>query len=462
MSSQSVYEKWMGRISEKFMDRYPESARLHEKAQKYLPGGDTRTVTFFKPFPIFMERGEGFRLFDVDGHVYTDFLNNYTSLIHGHAHPAIVKAVTDQATKGFSFPSPMENQAVLGEMICERVKSVEQIRFQNSGTEATMNAIKAARIYSGKSKIVKMEGAYHGTHDWAEVSIYPSLDLVGPVDRPNKIPMSRGVPKCILDDVIVVPFNNQEVTEKLIRENQNDIACVIVEPIMAAAGLIPPEGNFLQFLRDLTRKLNILLIFDEIVTFRLAPGGVQEIFKVDADLTAFGKIIGGGLPVGAFGGPKEIMKIYSPREKTYVSQSGTFNANPMTISAGIAALKALTPKVIEHINSLGDALGKGINAAFEKAGIKGVAMGWGSLRHVHFNAEKIRDYRSAQKGNVQAMQLLHLELLERGIYMAPRGGELAISTPMTEKEVKAYLAAFEESLANVKPFVEETTPHLIR
>lgn len=462
MSTQSVFEKWMSRATEKYMDRHLESARLYEKAQKYLPGGDTRTVAFFKPYPIYVERGEGYKIFDVDGNVYIDFLNNYTALIHGHAHPAIIKAVTEQARKGISFSAPMENQAILGSMICERVKSVELIRFCSSGTEATMHAMKAARIFSGKNKIVKMEGGYHGSHDLAEVSINPNLEAAGPVDRPNSVPRSSGIPESILEEVIVVPFNNKEVTENRIREHHKEIGCVIVEPIIGSSGLILPQDGYLQFLRDLTRKLGILLIFDEVVTFRLAPGGAQEIFGVESDLTVFGKVIGGGFPVGAFGGSREIMKIYSPRERSFVSHSGTFNANPITIVAGIACLRELTPKVIEHINSLGDLLRKGIDLAFEGVGIKGQSTGWGSLAHIHFNSENIRDYRSVSRGNFQAMLLLHLGLLERKINMAPRGGELAISTPMTENEIEAFLTAFKESLVEIKAFVEETTPHLIR
>jgi glutamate-1-semialdehyde 2,1-aminomutase len=461
VSTQTVIEKWMRRAFEKYRDRHPISAGLYNNAQKYLPGGDTRTVTFFKPYPFYIDRGEGFKLFDVDGNVYIDFLNNYTSLIHGHAHPAIIKAVSDYAPKGISFSAPNENQINLARMISERVKSVEHIRFCNSGTEATMHAIKAARIFSGKSKIVKIEGGYHGTHDIAEVSLNPGMDAVGPVDRPQSVPKSRGIPKSVLEEVIVIPFNNKEVAKKRIREHCNEIACVIVEPIMGSAGMIMPQDGYLQFLRDLTRELKLLLIFDEIVTFRLAHGGSQEIFGVEPDLTTFGKIIGGGFPVGAFGGSREIMKIYSPLEKSYVSQSGTFNANPITIEAGIACLRELTINTLEHINSLGTILRKGLDLAFREVGIKGQTTGWGSLGQIHLNSENIRDYRSVLKGNYQAMLLLHFELLERGINIAPRGGELAISTPMTENEINTFLSAFRESIVVIKPFLQETTPHLI-
>ncbi|OGP89975.1 MAG: hypothetical protein A2156_05995 [Deltaproteobacteria bacterium RBG_16_48_10] len=434
---------------------------MYERAQNILPGGDTRTVTFFNPYPFFVLKGKGCRLHDIDGNVYFDFLNNYTALIHGHAHRAIVKAASEQLKKGPSFAAPTESQCRLAEMICDRVKSVEQVRFCNTGTEATMMAIRAARIFSGKSRVVKMEGGYHGTHDLAEVSITPSPEKFGSIEQPESVPQSRGIPKSVLDEVIVVPFNNKQVTEKRITEHRDEIACVIVEPMLGAAGLIPQEEGYLQFLRDLTRKLNLLLIFDEIITFRLGFSGLQGIYGIEPELTTFGKIIGGGFPVGAFGGRKEMMRVFSPVEKGFSSHSGTFNGNPVTMGAGIACLEHLTPDVFERINSLGDLLRDGINKAFKKAEIKGQGTGMGSLVQPHFNPERIYDYRTAQSGNYEAMALVHLGLLERGINMAPRG-ECSISTPMSQKAIKAYLTAFEESLHDVKPFIAETSPELIQ
>ncbi len=460
MDRQDTLNKWANRAIERFRARTPRSARMYESAQKYLPGGDTRTVTFFKPYPTFIEKGEGCRLYDLDGNVYLDFLNNYTALIHGHAHPAIVGAASEQLKKGASFAAPTESQCRLAEMICDRVKSVEQVRFCNTGTEATMVAIRATRIFSGKSRIVKMEGGYHGTHDLAEVSITPGPEKFGSIERPESVPQSRGIPKSVLDEVIVVPFNNKGVTEQLVTTYRDEIACVVVEPMMGAAGLIPQEGNYLQFLRDLTRKLNILLIFDEIITFRLSYGGLQGVYGIEPDLTTFGKIIGGGFPVGAFGGRKEIMEAFSPLEKSFSSHSGTFNGNPVTMVAGIACMEHLTPEVFERINNLGDLFRNGINEAFKRAEIKGQATGMGSLAQPHFNPERVYDYRTAQAGNFEAMALVHLGLLEKGINMAPRG-ECSISTPMSQKEVKAYLTAFEECLHEVKPYIEETSPELL-
>jgi glutamate-1-semialdehyde 2,1-aminomutase len=461
MEKQVIFEKWLNRKSEIFKKKTKESARLYAKSQKPLPGGDTRSVTYFYPYPIYMMKGKGCKLYDVDGNEYLDFLNNYTALVHGHCHAATVNAVQEEAGKGLSFAAPTEKQAILAEMICERIKSVEQIRFCNSGTEATMNAIKAARVYSGKSKIIKVEGAYHGSHDLAEVSLSPNLEDAGPLDRPLSVPQHRGIPKSILNEVIVIPFNNKEATAKIIMEHQNEAACVIMEMMVALSGCIPQEDGYLELVRNLTRKLGIILIYDEIVTFRLGHKGGQGIYNIQPDLTTLGKLIGGGLPIGAFGGSREIMKFFSPQERHSVSHSGTFNATPMVMAAGIACLKELTSEVIERINSLGALIRQGINSILEKNKVKGMATGLGSLAHIHFNKERVRDYRTFAKGNFQAITLLHRELLERGINIAPRGGEIAISTPMTEKEVKMFLSALEESLIEIKPFIKQTTPELI-
>jgi glutamate-1-semialdehyde 2,1-aminomutase len=231
--------------------------------------------------------------------------------------------------------------------------------------------------------------------------------------------------------------------------------------MLGAAGLISQENGYLEFLRDLTRKLGILLIFDEIITFRLGPGGAQGIYGIEPDLTTFAKIIGGGFPVGAFGGSKEVMKIFSPSAASFVTHAGTFNGNPMTMVAGIACLKELTQDVFNRINSLGEYLRKGMAEVFHRNGINGQVMGIGSLVQPHFNSEKIIDYSSAKKGNPYAMALLHLGLLEKGIHVVPRG-LCSISTPMAEKEMKAFLTAFEESLIEIKPFIEETSAELVQ
>jgi glutamate-1-semialdehyde 2,1-aminomutase len=457
----SDFERWLDNAMKEYRKTTMKSARAHQQAQQFLPGGDTRSVTFFDPYPLFVKEGQGCRFVDLDGNVYVDFVNNYTSLVHGHAHPAIVEAVSAQMKKGFSFASPMTNQRELAQMICERVKSVETIRFCNSGTEATMNAIRAARIFTGRSKIAKMEGGYHGTHDAVEVSFNPCKAERGPASSPNSVPESTGIPQSVADEVVVLPFNDKEHTDCIVREHGKDIACIIVEPMLGASGCILPEDGYLDLLRRLCDELDIVLIFDEVVTFRLAPGGLQTTYGIQPDITAFGKVIGGGLPVGAFGGRRDIMSIFSPMEEKHNVQSGTFNANPITMTAGIQSLRLLSPDAIGRINTLGAAMRNGINAAFKHNGIRSIMTGIGSLGHIHFNAQTVRDYRTASVGHYNLMRLVHLKLLQRGLNVPPRGGELSISTVMGQQEVDLLIEAFDESLAEIKSLVEGIAPELV-
>jgi len=448
-------------IEREYVARTKTSRIFDQTACQYLPGGSTRSTTDSHPYPIYMDRGRGCVLTDVDGNEYIDFMNNYTVLILGHAHPKVNQAISEQTKKGVLLGAPSQNQYELAQIICERVDSVDRVRFCNTGTEAVMYALRAARAVTGRSKVVKMEGGFHGTTEQVEISVSPDPALSGPADKPISLPDTQGITEGVLQDVLVAPFNNIDATKKIINDNGKDIAAVIVEPLMGAAGMIPAYKEFLVFLREITDHHGIVLILDEIISFRLAPGGAQEIYGVKPDLTTFGKTIGGGLPVGAFGGRADIMDIFSPKGEHPIHHSGTFNGNPVTMAAGVACLKELTPEVIERINSLGDLLREGMDTAFERIGIKGSATGFGSLVQPHFNAGRISDYRSAAKGDFRAVALLHMELLEKGINMPPRGGECSISTPMAEKEVRAFLTAFEESLAEIKPFIEQTTPDLV-
>lgn len=461
MQHNEIFENWFDKKAEAFRQRCPNSERVNRHAHEYLPGGDTRTATFYLPYPVYVKEGKGCRFVDIDGNEYIDFLNNYTALTLGHCHPSVVSAITRQAGKGISFASPTRSQIELAEIICERVKSIDKLRFCNSGTEATMSAIRAARIVTGKTKVVKIEGGYHGSHDVVEVSYSPDAAEYGPIEKPNSVPQNKGIPQSILHEVIIIPFNNKKVAEEIIERQASQIACVIVEPMLGATGCICQADGYLEHLRELTRKNHIILIFDEIVTFRLNYHAMQYLYSLEPDLTTFGKLIGGGLPVGAFGGSEEIMNLYSPLNRAHVAHSGTFNGNPVTMAAGKACLTEMTPSVYDHLNKLGDDLRNGLNNSLERAGIKGDVTGYGSLSCIHFNKEEIIDYRSAAKDNLMAMELVHLELLERGINVPARGGECAISSPMTEKEIEAFIVAFEESLLQIRPFIEETAPELL-
>jgi len=436
-------EKLLKEQHEIYEKRTPKSKEIHSVAKGYLPGGDTRSITFFKPYPLFTKEAKGFRIYDVDGNVYIDFLNNYTALVHGHAYPKIVEAVKEQLEKGWLCATGIESQYKLAKILCERFPSVEKVRFCNSGTEGTMMAIRAARAFTGRDKILKMEGGYHGSHLSLDISIHPEVDKAGPADKPLSIPESLGIPKSIVNDTIVAPFNNKVATEKIIKENKNELAAVIVEPMMGVAGMIPPKDDYLKFLREITMQYDILLIFDEIMTARLSVGGGQELFKVTPDLSCFGKMVGGYFPIGAFGGRKDVMNLFSPEMEGFIPHSGTFNGNAITMVAGIACMESLTPSAIEKINSLGNQLKKDIEKIFKEENIIGQVTGTGSLYNIHLTPIEVVDYRSAETSSKEVKVLLHMALINKGIFIAKRA-MFNMSTVMTKKEVDAFINALRE------------------
>jgi glutamate-1-semialdehyde 2,1-aminomutase len=324
-------------------------------------------------------------------------------------------------------------------------------------------AIRAARAFTGKEMIVKMEGGYHGTHDVVEASVSPSLDTAGDPASPTIVPYSRGVPQNTFANVAIVPFNDEAATKSAIEAHRDELAAVIIEPVMNAAGTIPGRREYLRFLRDITHKEGILLIFDEIATFRIYSGGAQLYYGVTPDVTALGKIIGGGFPIGAFGGREDIMSMFSP-EKGTLHHAGTFNGHPIAMVAGIAAMQESTPDVYERINSLGDSLRRGINDVFADSGIVGSTSGMGSLLAIHYTTAEIKDYRDVRRamdGAGGLLTLMHLSLLNRGIFMASRG-QLALSTPMGEKEINEAILAVREACRELKPYITRFLPHLIR
>jgi len=459
LSADNIIEK----IKKKYCLRTAKSKEFNSQASKFLPGGDTRSAVYFKPYPTFLVRGRGCNVYDIDGNQYIDHLNNYTVQLLGHNHPKIRAAAVQQLKMGMSFAAPHESQILLAKELCKRVPCFEQVRFCNSGTEATMFAIRAARAFTGRNKILKMEGIYHGTHDMAEISVFPPLDKVGDAKFPNPVPASEGIPLSVFQNMLVAPFNDIEATEAIIQANRDELAAVIIEPVMTAAGVIPAKPEYLTSLRDITHRLNILLIFDEVVTFRLAPGGAQEIYRVTPDLTAIGKLIGGGFAIGAFGGRKDIMSLFSPKNGR-LKHSGTFNGHPVTMSAGLATMHELTSGVYKKINKLGDYFRKEINAkVFKDLGINAYACGIGSLSFVHYSRTEINNYRDSKKISDQAgllPSIVHLNHLNNGIWIAERG-EYALSTPMTKMDIDNTVKAFRASFIELMPIIEKSYSHLI-
>ena len=443
----SHVEQAQDRVAKVYAERTSRSRALYDRAVGLLPGGITRTTTYYAPNPAYMVRGEGCYAFDLDGNRYLDYLNNYTSLILGHAHPAVVSAVTAQMQLGSAFAAPTEKEVRLAELICGRVKSVERIRFANSGTEATMFATRLARAFTGRPKIAKFEGGYHGTHDYALVSMAPALAAAGPDDRPTPIPDTPGIPPATAAQVVILPFNDREATAAIVREHKDELAGIFVEPIIGAGGIIAPRDGFLGFLRELTRQYGMLLIADEVISLRVSPGGAQELYGVAPDLTTMGKIIGGGFPVAAFGGRADVMSLMDVRRTDGVSvpHGGTFNGNPVGAAAGIATLELLTPEVYRRLNEQGEDLRRRLNALFARKGEAAQAIGVGSLFNIHFTDREIVNYRDVARSDRARMKRFHLALLNHGIILAPRGMG-AVSTPKGEAELAALVDAVDMAL----------------
>ncbi|MEO7911456.1 MAG: aminotransferase class III-fold pyridoxal phosphate-dependent enzyme [Roseiflexaceae bacterium] len=442
----------MSTIPEQIIGRYTQRTRASqaqtERARRVLPGGDTRSGVFYKPYPAYMVSGQGTNLTDLDGNQYLDFLNNYTSLVHGHAHPALLEAARGQLPNGSVYASPMQGQVELAELICARVPSVEQLRFTNSGTEATMLTVRAARAFTGRDGIIKMLGAYHGSHDLAAATADPEAD--------------RGIPAGLRQDLFFAPFNDLVAIEALFQANEGRIAAIIVEPVPNAGGIPLPLPGYLRGLRDLADRYGALLIFDEVVTLRLHMGGYQALAGVTPDLTAMGKIIGGGFAVGAFGGQRAIMEQFNPERPDHLAHSGTFNGHSATMAAGLVSLRNLDQAAIDRINTLGTALAQGFDDAFAEAGIRGSTTSVGSLVQVHWRGGPITTMADVSAGFNAAGELptlLHLELMNRGLYAAARG-EYNTSTAMTEADITRAVDTFSAALHVLKPYVVEAYPAL--
>ena len=455
----NALEKIRRYIQETYIKRTGESRARDRLARKHLPGGDTRSTLYYSPYPTYMRYGSGCRLFDWDGKEYLDFLSNYASLIHGHAHPEITDAACQEMEKGTIFGAPSEIQFLHAGHICQRTPGIDTLRYCNSGTEATMFAMRAARAFTGKDGVIKMDGGYHGTHDVAEVNLIPDIQAQG-LPSHN---IARGVPSSTIQDVFIAPFNDLDAVENLLSQHRERIAAVIVEPIMGASGLINPLPGYLKGLREITSRSDSLLIFDEVITYRLNTGGMQAIEKTTPDLTTLGKFIGGGFPVGAFGGRQDIMAVYDPQSSEPVGHGGTFNGNNVTLAAGMVALNMLDQQAIDRLNNMGDRLRAGLERVLKSVGILGQITGKGSLMSLHFGGETPLNALAAALGarkNKEFFSLLHLQLANLGIHTAPRGMYI-VSTPMSDTEIDRAIDAFEETLDLLKPGISENHPDLI-
>jgi glutamate-1-semialdehyde 2,1-aminomutase len=415
-----------------YLARTPRSRALFERATASLPGGSTRTTVYTAPYPPYIAAGAGLRIRDVDGNEYRDFLGNYTSLILGHAHPAVVAAVEAQVRRGSAFGAPTELEVELAEEIRGRVPSMERVRFTSSGTEATMFAIRAARAFTGRPLVARFERSYHGTHDAV---------MAG----------TPGIPDALSGLVVNLPWGDADGVEAALRGRDRELAAIIIEPVQGAGGVRPAEPSFLGFLRDLVDRAGALLIFDEIISFRVGPGGAQGRFGVRPDLTTLGKIIGGGYPLAAFGGREDVMAVFDARRAGAASHGGTYNGSPVAAAAGLATLRQLDAAAYARLDALGARLGTALGSAIARAGLDVRVAVVGSLFQV-FRGQGAAAFATGVAGGPS----LFLGLLLEGFYLAPRGMG-AIPVVADEADIDELAAAIGRSLVALERVPEPAT-----
>ncbi len=424
-----------------------KSQQLFQKAQQFIPGGVNSPVRAFKAVggsPVFIRSAKGPYLFDEDGNQYIDLINSWGPMVLGHAHEVVEKAVSDALQRSFSFGAPTQKEVEIAELIVSMVPSVEKIRMVNSGTEATMSAIRLARGFTGREKMIKFEGCYHGHGDSFLIAAGSGAVTFGTPDSP-------GVPKGVANDTLTARYNDIEHVKQLVEANPNQVAAIILEPVAGNMGCVLPEPGFLQGLRELCTKEGILLIFDEVMTgFRLSRGGAQERFGIMPDLTTLGKIIGGGMPVGAYGGRREIMDFVSPAGPVY--QAGTLSGNPIAMAAGYAMLEYLDyhPETYRILENTGDRLASGIKSSLAKLGLNYTVNHIGSMLTLFFTGEKVNNFETAKTSDTTLFGKYFHAMLDEGVYLAPSQYEaLFFSTALDESHLDHILEANEKSLAKI-------------
>ena len=424
-----------------------KSEALWQRAQTFLPGGVNSPVRAWRSVkgkPLFIERAKGAKIYDVDDHEYIDYVCSWGPMIVGHAHEEVIEAIKHTASKGTSFGAPTEVEVELAEMIIKAFPSIEKVRMVNSGTEATMSALRLARAYTRRDKVIKFDGCYHGHADSFLVKAGSGLATLG-------IPASPGVPEDLTKHTISLPYNDLSAVENVFAQIGKEIACIIVEPVAGNMGVVLPEEGFLKGLRRVTQRYGSLLIFDEVITgFRVSWGGAQLHYGIDPDLTCLGKIIGGGMPVGAYGGKKEIMSLIAPQGQVY--QAGTLSGNPLAMSAGLATLKILQrPEVYEELERKTKQLTEGIKQAANETGISLQINQIASMFSLFFNKEPVTDYEGVLKSDSDMFIKYFYGMLKRGIYLAPSAYEASfVSLAHTDGDIKKTIEAVYETFEEIK------------
>ena len=434
------------RILEDYRAHNPGSLRSWEEASRVLPSGNTRSALFWQPFPLCLRRGKGSRNWDVDGNERIDFNFNNTTLILGHNHPKVVEAARAQWEKGTVLGAPTETEPKLAEEITSRLGGADRVRFTPSGTEANMQAVRVARAYSRRPLLAKCLGAYHGS--WDAVPLTPD---------------SVGIPQDVKDCTVYFPYNDAEAAEETIKKHRDKLAAVIVEPTMRD---MTPKPGFLQTVREAAEDNDILLIFDEVISFRLSHGGAQALYGVTPDMTTMGKIIGGGFPVGAYAATEEVMSPLSipgvelpETASPMLGFSGTFNAHPLAMAAGLTVMKEMKPGVYEKMAKMGDEMRNGLRDALAGEGVEAHVGGVGSLFSVAWTDREVMDHETSRTADRALFNVFNLGMMNRGVFIL---GHPNVSAVQTEEDLRKALMAAEETVAEMKPLIRERAPHLLR
>jgi glutamate-1-semialdehyde 2,1-aminomutase len=441
-------------IETDYLARTHRSREHHAAAETVIPAGSTRSLNSWPPYPVYVESGNGARIRDIDGNSYRDFLNNYTALPLGYADPDVTAALSEQLTGGTSHSFSRTLERELAEIITGRIASVDKVRFTGSGTEAVMFALRLARAFTGRTGIAKAEGGYHGTIDDVMISVRPPKDLAGEASAPVSLPEMKGIPAARMSGCVVIPFNDIEATTTLLRRHGHDLAAVIIEPVLGVGGMIPADREYLTCLRELCDELGMLLIFDEVITLRLHLGGAQELYGIRPDLTTMGKIIGGGLPIGAYGGRADVMALLEPQGGTDVYdarsggpalyQGGTFTGNALSLTAGIVTLGKLDQNLIEAINERGEQLRTAVSTALAVSPVEGTVTGIGSLFNLHVGPAAVQRFRDTWLIDGSQQHQMFLGLLNRGVVIAARGMG-CVSSRTTPEDIDVLATAVLET-----------------
>ena len=407
----------------RYRRRTPASARRYQELRRYLPGGDSRSTLYYPPYPAVLARGEGCRVVDLDGNRLLDLTGNHSILVHGYGAREVLEAIRRQVELGTCFPGPTEPQVRFARHLVERIGSLERVRFTNSGTEAVMMAIRAARRFTGRRKIAKLEGGYHGTSEFVMGSEHPEL--------------------------VVLPADDADAAVATLERGAADIAALLVEPVQGSAGMLPLDRAYLRALREATSRLGIVLVFDEVVSLRIAYGGAEEHFGVRPDMCCLGKVTGGGLPLGAFGGREEIMALFDPSDgHPVIPHPGSYNANPVSLVAGLATMELLTAEAIDQLARVGERVRTGVARVFAEARMTATVTGLGSLFGVHLTTGPVRTIRDAARTDAALRHRIFLGLYAAGVLIDPRGVG-ALSTAIGEHEIEELLRALRSVLARI-------------